>query len=254
MNAPDGAAAAAAEAFRASAQAFNDTAMLLFEAARQAATQADPAERARQFSAALQGVQPQISALWAAGPWGAANWAGPAWQAPGAAGSAIGAAPASPAAMGPTREQQLALQRLQQLTMQYVQQQAALSTRWGEVLQRALQQLGERIASGWAPGAPPPEPRALYDAWIECAEANFSAAAHSPEWIDAQTALANTGAQLRLEQRALLESAARQLDLPTRAELDAVHRQLRALQAELRAARAPQPAPRPARARKPTRR
>ncbi len=252
MTTPDAAAAAAAEAFRASARAFNDTALLLFEAARQAATQADPAERARQFSAALQGVQPQIAALWSAGPWGTTNWAGPAWQAPGAAGNAVGAGAAEPAAVGPMREQQLALQRLQRLTTQYVQQQAALSARWGEVLQRALQQLGERVAAGWEPGAPPPEPRALYDAWIECAEASFSAAAHGPAWIEAQTALTNTGAQLRLEQRALLESAARQLDLPTRAELDAVHRQLRALQAELRAAHARPPAPRTARARKPT--
>jgi len=80
-----------------------------------------------------------------------------------------------------------------------------------------------------APGRP------TYDLWIECAEEQFARAAHSTDYAKAQADLANTAARLRIEQRRAVEVLSRQLDLPTRAELDTVHRRIKTLTAQLRA-------------------
>jgi class III poly(R)-hydroxyalkanoic acid synthase PhaE subunit len=156
---------------------------------------------------------------------------------PGAAGGA------GPAPLGLTREHQIAWQRLGELSTRAAQQQAQLGAIWSEIVGAALRELGARAGAAIARGEPPASPRALYDQWIECAEAAFAAAAHGPAFLKAQSALANTSAELRTQQRELVESWARQLDLPTRAELDTVHRRLRALQAQLRGLRASAAAP-----------
>jgi polyhydroxyalkanoate synthase subunit PhaC len=219
MNAADGGtpgASGAAEALATSARVFAQMGQWLQDAVTSAARETDPASQAERLRSAMQGLQPQLAAAWGTGPWGQAAWSGD------------GAAPA----LGPLREQQRLHERVQTLSAQYLRQQAALGALWAAVLQAAATRFAERVAPTLATVAA--DPRRLYDTWIDCAEDAFAQAAHGSEWIDAQTALVNTGAQLRLAQRAILETAARQLDLPTRSELDAVHRQLDALRRELR--------------------
>ena len=221
-------AAGAPEAYLSSARA-------LWEAALRATAEVDPARRAEAFAANIGALNPQFAGAWA----GAAQALG----APGALGvassfSAPGGFGAGPAPLGLTRGHQLAWQRLGELSTRAAQQQAQLGAIWSEVVGAALRELGARAGAAIARGEPPASPRALYDQWIECAEAAFASAAHGPAFLKAQAALANTSAELRTQQRELVESWARQLDLPTRAELDAVHRRLRALQAELRGLRA----------------
>ena len=52
-------------------------------------------------------------------------------------------------------------------------------------------------------------------------------------FLKAQAELTNSLAQLRSAQRELFEEWARQFDLPTRAELNSIHQQLRDLKAAL---------------------
>jgi class III poly(R)-hydroxyalkanoic acid synthase PhaE subunit len=146
--------------------------------------------------------------------------------APGAAGSP---------ALGLTREQQEAAQRLHQLQTDYTVQQARLAALWSQVVAEALKDLGERVSERLRDGQAVAPGRPTYDLWIECAEEQFARAAHSTDYAKAQADLANTAARLRIEQRRAVEVLSRQLDLPTRAELDTVHRRIKTLTAQLRA-------------------
>jgi polyhydroxyalkanoate synthase subunit PhaE len=79
-------------------------------------------------------------------------------------------------------------------------------------------------------------PAALYDAWIDCAEDAFARAAHSEPFARLLADLCNLLSAFKLERGKLLEALARHLDLPSRAEVDSLHRQVRVLTAKANAA------------------
>jgi len=62
------------------------------------------------------------------------------------------------------------------------------------------------------------------------------------EFCRLQAELANTATALLLQQRKQAETLARAFGMPTRTEVDALHRRLRELQSELRVARPRSPA------------
>ena len=64
-------------------------------------------------------------------------------------------------------------------------------------------------------------------------ESVYAQAARSAAFVQAQAELTNATSQLRSAQRELLEEWAKQFDLPTRAELNSIHQQLRDLKAAL---------------------
>ena len=83
--------------------------------------------------------------------------------------------------------------------------------------------------------------RDLYNLWVDCAEQVFARVAHSEAYGKLQAELGNASMRLRSRQQRIIEYGLRQLDLPTRSELNSVHLQLRALRkqmAELAAASA----------------
>jgi polyhydroxyalkanoate synthesis regulator phasin len=81
------------------------------------------------------------------------------------------------------------------------------------------------------PAAPPGgnNYRELYDLWVECGEKIFSQVAHSDSYCKLQAQLGNAAMRLRAGQQALIERALKQFDLPTRSELNTVHKQMREL-------------------------
>ena len=137
-------------------------------------------------------------------------------------------------ALGLTREKQESLQRLQKLTGEYLQQQGQLTQLWGGIIGDALKLFGERAGQKLQTGETFTSGKALYDLWIESAETVFAKAAHSPAYAKAQADLGNTVAKLRTEHRIVIEQTSKQYDLPTRDELNTVHRRLKDLKAELR--------------------
>ena len=149
-------------------------------------------------------------------------------------------------------------QRLHQLQTDYTVQQTRLTALWSQVVAEALKDLGERVSERLRDGQAVAPGRPTSDLWIECAEEQFARAAHSTDYAKAQADLANTAARLRIEQRRAVEVLSRQLDLPTRAELDTVHRRIKTLTAQLRALEdqlppARKPARKAARTRRPAR-
>ncbi|MFO1400661.1 MAG: poly(R)-hydroxyalkanoic acid synthase subunit PhaE [Steroidobacteraceae bacterium] len=186
------------------------------------------------FAAPLFAAAP-FAATPLAGLFGAGAGAAHPWAAffPGLAGNAF--APAAAPALGPTREFQELCQRMAQLGEQVQQAQLRLLEQWNGIVSKALAQLGER-ATALLAAAPTPETlRALYDQWVDSAEAAYAQAARGPAFAAAQADFGNAQSRLRVAQREYLELAAREFDLPTRSELNTVLQQLRELRQAVRA-------------------
>ena len=212
----------------------------LWDLLGRASSSSDAEQRARLFTDGLGGLQQQFAGLWAATPFGAPGIAGANAFAPGAAlgmpgfGMPGAAMPgfAMPA-LGPTRESQESLQHLGQLGMRCAQAQFQVSGQWNDIIGKALRELGERIAPRLKSGAPPASMKEVYDLWVDSAETVYAQAARGAAFVQAQAELTNSVSQLRSAQRELIEEWTRQFDLPTRAELNSIHQQLRELKAAL---------------------
>jgi class III poly(R)-hydroxyalkanoic acid synthase PhaE subunit len=220
------------------------------------AASAAPEQRAQSFSEGLMTLQNQFSALFApvmgasgaaANPWqgfGAAfgNLPGAPVQWPFSMAGAMPGWPASqpaapwmswPAALGPGREQQETWQRIATLGTRYTQAQASLATQWNQIITTALRDLGTKLTPRLQSGSAPGSMKEIYDLWVETAESAYSQAAHGAAFMSAQAELSNAMSQLRIAQRELIEEWARQFDLPTRAELNTLHQQMRQLTSAL---------------------
>jgi hypothetical protein len=121
---------------------------------------------------------------------------------------------------------------------------AALAA-WSMVLAEIARDTAARFAARLASSLSPPTLRSAFDAWIDCAEAAFQAAAHSEAFAAAQARLINELVAVRGRQQALIEQGARALGLPTRSEVDGLHAAIRELRRGLDEARNAAP-PRPA--------
>jgi hypothetical protein len=175
------------------------------------------------------------------------------WQTPmhGAGSTAPGvtpkAAPTGFAALGLTRERQEAWQKFTRLLAQFQEVQAKLARQWITIGAEATKKFAARVsaAGSGAPGGSIQSIKGLYDLWIECAEEAYGNVAHSPEYCQLIADLANSSNAVRAEQQRELESWARQFDLPTRAEVNSLHHQVKELRAQLRSQASPRPPPPP---------
>jgi len=142
--------------------------------------------------------------------------------------------PGAPA-LGLSREYQETAQRLLELSQQFQQRYAEFAQQNAAILQDAFQVMKKRIDA--APPTPQ-SPAELYDAWIDCAEGTYAQAAHSDSFARLLAELCNISSAFKIERGKLTEQIARHLDLPSRAEVDTLHRQVRALKDAMRAATA----------------
>jgi class III poly(R)-hydroxyalkanoic acid synthase PhaE subunit len=71
--------------------------------------------------------------------------------------------------------------------------------------------------------------RELYDLWVECGEKVFAQVAHSESYAKLQAQVGNAAIKLRARQQAVIERGLKHFDLPTRSELNTVHKQMREL-------------------------
>ncbi len=143
--------------------------------------------------------------------------------------------PGAPA-LGMSREYQEIAARLLDLSRQFQQRYAEFAQQNATIMQDAFQVLKKRLAE--TPLAPK-TPADLYDVWIDCAEGTYNQAAHSEGFARLLAELCNISSALKIERGKLTEQFARHLDLPSRAEVDTLHRQVRALNEAMRAAASP---------------
>jgi hypothetical protein len=175
----------------------------------------DPSARAQEFTAGLAALQQPFAKMWHS-------------MVSEQSGAAM-------PALGLTREHQEANDRIRKLFTDLQQQQLTLSSMWSDIIAEALRAFGEKAGARLRTGESFPSIKVIYDLWIECAELAYAKAAHSPAYAKAQADMGNTMAHLRIEQRKQVEAISKQLDLPTRDELNTVHRRLKDLKTELRA-------------------
>jgi class III poly(R)-hydroxyalkanoic acid synthase PhaE subunit len=227
----------------------------LWELVTRSAGIADPEQRGRVFTESLAGLQQQFAGLWAATPFGGPSAGGYGAGMPGMGGlpgagawpgmSAFMGMPGFPGAagvfsmpaLGPAREQQESWQRLMQLAGRCAQAQMQVGTQWSDIIGKALRELSTRVAPLLKSGAAPSSMKEIYDLWVDSAESVYAQAARGAAFVQAQAELTNATSQLRSAQRELIEEWAKQFDLPTRAELNSIHQQLRDLKAALAGAR-----------------
>ena len=138
-------------------------------------------------------------------------------------------------ALGLSREYQESAQRLLALASRFQRRYAEFMRQSEDITQAAFRSLKELHTDGPAVTAP----ELLYSAWIDCAERAYAQAAHGEPFARTIGDLCNILSEFKIERGRLLERIARQLDLPSRAEVDSLHHQVRALTLAARNAPAP---------------
>jgi class III poly(R)-hydroxyalkanoic acid synthase PhaE subunit len=136
-------------------------------------------------------------------------------------------------AVGLAREQMLAWREVAAAQVACQKLEAELRVVLTRVQGDALTLLEQRVRERVTAGQQVASLRELYDLWIECGERAFAQVAHSEAYCKLQGELGNAVTHLRARQQAVIEHALRHFDLPTRAELNTVHRQVRELRDRL---------------------
>jgi class III poly(R)-hydroxyalkanoic acid synthase PhaE subunit len=147
--------------------------------------------------------------------------------------------PGAPA-LGLSREYQQTVARLLDLSKQFQQRYTEFAQQNATIMQDAFHVLKKRFDATASGGKTPAD---LYDAWIDCAEGTYAQAAHSERFARLLAELCNISSAFKVERGKLTEQIARHLDLPSRAEVDSLHRQVRALTTAMRATVARSAAP-----------
>lgn len=137
-------------------------------------------------------------------------------------------------ALGLAREQTEAWRELLAAQAEYQHLEQELRTVWAKVQTEALvmveaaaRERRARQSAGAMPGIE--DYRELYNLWVECGEKVFAQVAHSESYCKLQAQFGNAAIRLKLRQQAVLERALKHFDLPTRSELNTVHKQMREL-------------------------
>jgi class III poly(R)-hydroxyalkanoic acid synthase PhaE subunit len=204
----------------------------LWELLGKSASVTDPMQRQQVFNEGLAALQTQFAGMFA--PFG--NLLTPAatsaWQP--------GAMSFNPAewsqwpALGPAREHQQSWQKMAAIVTRCAQAQGKLATVWNEIIAAGLKELGSKLSPRIQSGGLPGSMKELYDTWVESAESAYSRAAHGAAFMQAQAELSNAMSELRIAQREVIEEWGKQFDLPTRAEINGLHQQLKQLSDALR--------------------
>lgn len=137
--------------------------------------------------------------------------------------------------LGHAREQQTAWQELARAHAEHQLQAQELAQAFGKVIAVALEAVPQQVELRAQQGQPLKGYRELYDLWIEQGEREFAQLAHDERFAQLQAHFGNAQLRLRRAQQRIVEYALKQLDLPTRAELNTVHQRLRELTARVAA-------------------
>lgn len=129
-------------------------------------------------------------------------------------------------ALGATREYQTILQRMAELGLLFQHAYAEFLKQNAGIGEQALQAVQKRAAA--EPGITG-SPAGAYEAWIDCAEQAYAQSAHSDAFARSLGDLCNTLSAFKVERGKLLEAFAKHLDLPSRAEVDSLHRKIHEL-------------------------
>jgi class III poly(R)-hydroxyalkanoic acid synthase PhaE subunit len=136
-------------------------------------------------------------------------------------------------AVGLAREQTMAWREVADAQGACLRLESELRAVLTRIQSDALTLLEQRVRERRAAGKQIGSMRELYDLWVECSEQLYAKVAHSDEYCRLQGELGNAATHLRACQQRVIEHALRHFDLPTRSELNTLHRQVRELRERL---------------------
>jgi class III poly(R)-hydroxyalkanoic acid synthase PhaE subunit len=137
-------------------------------------------------------------------------------------------------AFDPLHSQQEVTASLMNATLRWQRAATRVSELLSAVATDAVDKLLAALAGPEASGPPVTSLRQLHDLWVECAERSYATAVHSEDFAAAQAELLAALVEMRFEQRRQIEEWARAFNLPTRSEIDAIHKRLHELGRVLR--------------------
>jgi polyhydroxyalkanoate synthase subunit PhaE len=130
------------------------------------------------------------------------------------------------APIGYFREHQAQAQALARAIGEYARVAAQMSSALARIHTDALELLAQKTQALAAAGDTVTDTRRLYSLWIESGEQAFAQHARGDIFGRLQGELVNAGVQVRIAQQTIAENVLKSLDLPTRAELNSVHKKL----------------------------
>ncbi|HRQ64981.1 MAG TPA: class III poly(R)-hydroxyalkanoic acid synthase subunit PhaE [Xanthomonadaceae bacterium] len=130
---------------------------------------------------------------------------------------------------GMAREHQERQQALASAVLDYQQASARYQALLTRSLERGIENFEGKLADRSEPGRHIESPKALYDLWIDAAEEGYAEVALSEDFQDAYGALVNTQMRVRQLLQDQVERLTAALGMPTRSEVNSVHRKLAAL-------------------------
>jgi len=107
--------------------------------------------------------------------------------------------------------------------------QILMQSAWNEAVQRFLREVND------TQGTPITTWRELTDVWVKVANETLLATHRTPEFLETQRKLTRSGAECRLQERAVAEAFCEIQQMPTRTEMDEVQREVYELRRRLRA-------------------
>ena len=132
--------------------------------------------------------------------------------------------------VGPLREQQASLKELAEALADYQRFAVEMAGVLAKVHADTLDLLARRAMEQANAGKPVDSFRSLHDLWVECGEAIYSKVVHGESYCRLQANLCNAGIKVQLQRQQQVERWLKQLDLPTRSELNTLNRRVQELQ------------------------
>lgn len=134
-------------------------------------------------------------------------------------------------AVGPMRDWQSAAQALGRDVLEQQRAAAGVARHYQQALRAAYARFAAHLRD--PQGAPIETLAGLYDSWVDVAEEAYAEVVKAPEFAVDFAAWINAGSRARGRSNALRERLSAQLDLPQRAEINALLERQRAMQLEL---------------------
>lgn len=142
-------------------------------------------------------------------------------------------------AFGFNRQQQERLQQLQADLLDFQRENQRYNALISKSMEGAIKRMEAKLAELGEPGRQLKSLKSVYDLWIDALEESYAEVAMSPEFRTVYGALVNAQMKLKKGIATQVERSTGELGMPTRSELDGVHRKLAQVRGQLRAVDAP---------------
>ncbi len=129
--------------------------------------------------------------------------------------------------IGYTREHQESLQELSRLWLEYEQAYSAYAAYCAETVRMTVDRLRARLAREFEGGSGPTSIRALYDIWVDAGEEVHAERVAAQEYMQLHGRMVNALMAYRRRAGILIDQWVKIANLPTREEVDALHRKLK---------------------------